>query len=244
VIKPVNEWVDAVYVLSVRKYESRIRHVSAELARCGIGFSFVFEHDADDLTQDQIDQYFLPSDLKRTHQSLVMKNIHVWNEALAAGYKRILVFEDDVQLNNRFSEGFDEAMRAAENLVPGWLIFLGGMDAHAPSSYFRSAGPLVPLPLPTTEGCVLDREAIRRHLAWISHNKVRLPADHLMNAIDAETATPQYWLRHPVVEQGSVTGVFDSQLDQGRQRHGLRYNMLRYRWKRFCRRQLRDWFRR
>lgn len=239
--KPVNDWVDAVYVLSVRKYEARIRHVEAEMARYGIRFNFMFEHDAVDLTDDQIAAVFAPSNLERRHQSLVMKNIRVWQDAIERGYQRILVFEDDVQLGADFLAGFDAAMHAAEALPPGWLVFLGGLDAHAPSSYFRTKDLLVPLPLPTAEGCVYDHEAMRRRLQWLAKNKITLPADHLMNRIDRDMGTPQYWLRHPLVEQGSVTGAFDSLLDGGRQQHSLRYNQLRYRWKKFCRRQLRDW---
>lgn len=239
--KPVNDLVDAVYVLSVRKFKTRIQNVEKEMAKFGIDFKFVFDHDADQISESEIADTFLPSDMKITHQSLVMKNIFVWKDALANGYSKVLVFEDDVGLSERFNLGFNEAMRAMEGHAPGWMVFLGGLDAHAPSAYFRSTNTLVEMPLPTTEGCVYDQEAIRRRLEWLGANKVGLPADHLMNRMDREMGNRQYWLRHPIVEQGSVTGLFDSVLDGGRQKHSLLYNKMRYRWKRFCRRQVRDW---
>jgi glycosyl transferase family 25 len=239
-VKPVNELVDAVYVLSVKTLSARIEHIKAELAKKGVAFSFMFEHDAIELSEETIAAIFGPSEMRLTHKSLVMKNIQVWKDSVAKGYQRVLVFEDDAVLGDNFMAGFSEAMGAAEKLSPGWLIFLGGLDTKVPDSYFLAPGPLVELPIATTEACVYDREAMLRRLTWLESNKVTLSVDHLMRRIDAAMGVPQYWLRHPIVEQGSVMGVFDSLLDGGRQKHGRTFNVLRNRWNKFQRRRLRE----
>ncbi|TXT30818.1 MAG: 3-deoxy-D-manno-octulosonic-acid transferase [Rhodocyclaceae bacterium] len=239
-VRSVNAWVDAVYVLTV-KSSFRIDHIQAELAKNGIAFTFMLDHDAAELDSTAIDRVFGPSCLKRAHQSLVMKNIQVWKDSVTRGYRRVLVFEDDAVLSKGFAAGFDAAMKAAEELPPGWMVFLGGLDTKVPDSYFMSKGPLVELPIPTAEACVYDLLAMQRRLKWLDGNPVTLSADHLMCQIDAATGTPQYWLRHPVVEQGSVTGIFDSLLDGSRQKHSRTYNILRNRWNIFRRRQLREW---
>ncbi|MDD5298344.1 MAG: hypothetical protein PHU46_15685 [Rhodocyclaceae bacterium] len=239
--KPVNAWVDAVYVLTVKTFAQRIAHIEAEMARHGIAFRFMFEHDAADLDEALVAATFAPSDMKKAHQSLVLKNIQVWRDALAQGYRRVLVFEDDAVLVPDFAVRFDEAMGAAEHLPEGWMIFLGGLDTRVPDSYFLAPGPLVELPIATAEGCVHDLSAMRRRLAWLEQHKVTLPADHLMRRMDQDMGTRQYWLRHPIVEQGSVLGIFDSFLDGSRQKHSRRYNILRNRWNKFRRRRLREW---
>jgi glycosyl transferase family 25 len=239
-VKPVNDWVDAVYVLSVRNFDVRHAHIAHEMARHDIAFSYVFEHDADSLGEELISATFGPWDMKRAHQSLVLKNIWVWQEAIAKGHRRVLVFEDDAVLAADFSIRFDEAMRAATQLAPGWMIFLGGLDTKVPFSYFRAPGPLVELPIATAEGCVHDALAMQRRLEWLSRNKVSLAADFLMRHIDAQQSTRQFWLRHPIVEQGSVLGIFDSYLDGNRQKHTRLYNILRNRWNKFQRRWLRE----
>jgi glycosyl transferase family 25 len=70
---------------------------------------------------------------------------------------------------------------------------------------------------------------------------VHLPADHLIREIDPALGIRHYWLRKPIVEQGSVTGMFDSVLDANRQRHSRAYNVLRNRWNKLQRHGLRRW---
>ncbi|MBC5785346.1 hypothetical protein H8N03_20535 [Ramlibacter sp. USB13] len=237
----INDLVDAVYVLSVRSFAQRHAHIERELARHGIAFRFMFDHDAATMDPALVAATFAPSDMRAAHQSLVLKNIQVWREAVAHGWRRVLVLEDDAVLAPDFAARFAEAMRAADALAPGWLVFLGGLDTKVPDSYLLARGPLVAMPLATAEGCVHDLEAMRRRLAWLERNKVTLAADHLMQRIDRECGTAQYWLRHPIVEQGSVVGLFDSVLDAQRLKHSRAFNILRNRWNKFQRRRLREW---
>lgn len=238
---PVNECVDAVYVLTVRTFAQRIAHIEREMARHGIRFEFMLQHDADQLDDALIESTFAPSDMKRAHQSLVLKNIAVWRDALAKGYRRILVFEDDAVLVPDFVPRFAQAMAAATALPPGWLVFLGGMDTKVPDRYFLSPGPLVELPIATAEGYACDATAMQRRLDWLATHRAHLAADHLIRHIDQTQGTRQFWLRHPIVEQGSVLGIFDSALDAHRLKHSPLFNRLRNRWNKFQRRKLRGW---
>lgn len=237
----VNDCVDAVYVLTVRSFAERIAHSQSEMARHGIRFEFMLQHDADQLDEATLAATFGPSDMKRAHQSLVLKHVQAWRDALARGYERILVFEDDAVLAPDFARRFDQAMAAAQQLPPGWLVFLGGVDTKVPEHYFLSEGPLVELPIATTEAYACDRESMLRRVQWLQQHRVTLAADHLIRRMDRELGVRQYWLRHPVVEQGSVLGLFGSVLDGSRNRHGALYNTLRNRWNKLQRRHLREW---
>lgn len=240
-MKAVNEWVDAVYVLTVKTFVERIAHIRRELGAHGIAYELVLDHDAAELDPELVAKVFAPSDMRAAHQSLVLKHIAAWRKAKEHGQRRILVFEDDALLAADFSMRFDAGMRAAEALAPGWLVYLGGADVKVPDSYFLARGPLVPLPIATTEGYVTDLAAIEKRLAWLERNRVTLPADFLLRRLDADLGIPQHWIRPSIVEQGSCVGLFGSVLDSNRQRHSRLYTVVRNRWNKFQRHRLRGW---
>jgi glycosyl transferase family 25 len=237
--------VDAVYVLSVKTFADRIAHVERELGRHGIRFEFIFEHDADEIDAATVARCFTGAATSlRRQMSLTLKHMQAWRRACERGQRRILVFEDDVVLHPMFRARMAEALSAAEALTPGWLIFLGGADTKVPDWFFLHSGPLVPLVNSTAEGYVTDLEACRRRIAWCDANRIAHAADHLLALIDREQDIRQYWPLEPLVEQGSVVGLFDSVLDSNRMKHTRFYNIARNRWTKWRRRTFRKhWIR-
>lgn len=226
----VDASVDAVFVLSVRRFTDRIAHVQRELARHAIRFEFVFEHDADVIPDALIERRFAPSDMKRSHQSLDLKHIETWERAVARGYARVLVFEDDVVLAEDFGEVLTQAMAEADALAPGWAIYLGRGDNHYVGRA-DAATMLVPGgELPATDAIVFDFEAARRRLAYLETHRITRPADWLTRETDAAVGVAHWWLARPIVEQGSMNGMFASVLDEKRRSRGRGYAWLRYRW--------------
>lgn len=232
--------VDAVYVLSLPTYNDRIAHVTRELSAQGIDFHFIFDFGPDELDTPLVARHFLPASLASPHMSLVLKHMHAWRLACEHRHRRILVFEDDVILSADFIPRLVEALHAASDLPPGWLIFLGGADAKLPAALLHARGPLIAHPIATTEGYVTDLAACEQRLAWCAANKIALPADHLVRHIDQTCGIKQYWLPSAIVEQGSVTGLFGSVLDVNRKKHSWLYNWARYRWNKFQRRRIRS----
>lgn len=235
----VNQGVDAVFVLSVRSFADRIAHIRAELARHGIEFEFVFEFDANAIPPELIDRMFAPSDMKPSHQSLVLKHVRTWQLALERNLRRVLVFEDDAVLAPDFVPRFSEALSEADALPAGWLLYLGrGNNQHVGA---RDGPALVPGGLlPATDALVFDAETARRRLAYLQTHKITRPADWLTRETDAAVGVPHYWLREPIVEQGSMNGRFDSVLDGKRRLRGRWYAWLRFRWDAWWKRVRRD----
>jgi glycosyl transferase family 25 len=232
--------VDAVFVLSVKTFADRIAHVTAELGRFGIPFELIFDFDAAELDDATIRRHFVAGGPPMKRQaSLTLKHLQAWRLACDRGARRIMVFEDDVVLHPEFHARLAAALRAADALAPGWHIFLGGADAKVPDAFFLHPGPLVPLPSTTAEGYVCDLEACRRRVAWCAASKIHLPADQLITHVDRAEEVAQFWPPEPLVEQGSVTGLFDSVLDANRRKHSHFYNVARHRWTRWRRRTLR-----
>ncbi len=235
----VNRLVDAVYVMTVKSFSDRIAHMQSELDRHGITFEFMFDHDAHEIDPAESERLFEKDRISRGAQSLILKNLATWRLALARQQKRILVLEDDALLDQDFTERFVAAMQAANDLPEGWLIFLGGHDTKVPERYFLAKGPLVELPVATTEGYVCDAESMRRRLAWVQDHKIDHALDLFLRHLDPQLGIRQYWLTQPIVEQGSVVGLFDSALDGQRNKHSRNFNVLRNRWNKFQRHKLR-----
>jgi len=227
-------------VLSVKSFTDRIEHIRAELARHGIDFEWIFEHDANELTPEQIDAVFAPSDLKRGHQSLVLKHIETWKRCVDKGHRRVLVFEDDAVLARDFERVFAEAMREADALDAPYMIYLGCGDNKYVEGAARSPTQLIApdSELPATDATVLDGRAAQLRLDYVRRQKVTRPADWLMREADAAMGVRHWWLRAPIVEQGSMNGRFASVLDDRRVDRGLAWNRIRFRWDRLRRRWL------
>ena len=235
--------IDAVFVLSVKTFADRIAHVTGELGRFGIPFEFIFDFDAAELDDATLRQHFVAGGPPMKRQaSLTLKHLQAWRLAAERGARRVMVFEDDVVLEPEFHARLAAAMRAADALPAGWHVFLGGADAKVPDDFFLHPGPLVPLASTTAEGYVADLEACRRRVAWCAANKINLPADQLITHVDRAERIAQYWPPEPLVEQGSVIGLFDSVLDASRRKHSHFYNVARHRWTKWRRRTLRRHF--
>lgn len=235
----VNRLVDAVYVLSVRSFTDRIAHIETELGRHRIGFEFIFDFDANAIPAETIAARFAPSDMTLGHQSLVLKHIETWRRCAAQGHRRVLVFEDDAVLSRGFISGLAETLHEADSLSPGWMLYLGrGNNRHVGG---RGHQALLPGgDLPATDALVFDAEAARRRLAWLESNRITRPADWLMREMDAAVGVRHYWLREPLVDQGSMNGKFSSVLDDKRRLRGRLYNWARFRWDRWWKRLRQD----
>lgn len=239
---PVNDVVDAVYVMTVKSFADRITHMKSELKRHEIAFEFMLEHDAPDIDPGLLERTFgQDSDVSLGARSLVLKSLATWRLALSRGHRKILVFEDDALLDPAFTPRLLDAMKVADGLEPGWMVFLGGHDTKVPDRYFLTQGPLVELPIATAEAYVCDAEAMRRRLAWVEQNRIDYALDLFMRKLDPTLGIRQYWLTRPIVEQGSVVGLFDSALDGQRNKHSRTFNILRNRWNKFQRHTLRGW---
>jgi glycosyl transferase family 25 len=231
--------VDAVYVLTVKTFRDRIAHATRELGRHGIPFEFIFDFDIPDLDEALLAKRFGDTAMPLPQKSLALKHLHAWRLACERGQGRILVFEDDALLHRHFVGRFNAAMEAAAPMAPGWLIYLGGADAKVPDSFFLARTPLIPQPIATAEGYVTDVAACGRRVAWCDVNVMDRPADHLIRRVDQAVDVREYWLPDSIVQQGSVTGMFDSVLDSHRMKHSRFFNIARNRWNKLQRRQLR-----
>jgi len=230
----VNDLVDAVLVIGVRAFTDRIAHIEAEMARFGIAFEWIFDFDPAQITPELLEKTFAPSDMRLPHQSAVLKHIASWRICAERNYGRVLVFEDDVVLADNFPQVLALAMAEADAITTPYLVYLGCGHNRYAAGASNSPTMLVPGgPLPAAEAQVIDHRSALMRMDWLSKNRVTRPPDWLLREVDAELGIPHYWLREPVVEQGSMNGKFSSVLDEKRRGRGRLYAWLRFRWDRW-----------
>jgi len=232
--------IDKVFVLTVKSFEQRIESIRSQLTNHNIDFEFVFDHDIPDLTDEDL-ALFGPSNMGPPHKSLVLKNIAVWKRMCADDIGRALIFEDDAILDENFKAEITTLIPAINELDSGYLIFLGGADMRIDKAFLNHPSPLVPRAVETTEGLIIDKESAERRLQWIQSNKITLPADGFIRAIDKELGIKQFWPKNVLVTQGSVTGQFKTTLDDSRSKHGTFYLATKFKWDTFRKRTLKKW---
>lgn len=232
--------VDAVFVLSVRTFEDRIKHVKQQMALHQIPYQFIFEFDIPELnTELLLNTFETENVLDRPQQSLVLKHIHAWRLCVENNFKNILVFEDDVILKPDFVSRLNTAVHELEKKQNPYLLYLGGADTKVPDSFLLSNEDIIEQPIATSEAYVTNFMASKRRIDWLNNHKVKLPSDFLLRTMDPLRGISQYWLKEHIVEQGSVTGIFESSLDRQRQKHSFLFNYLRYQWQKINRKKLR-----
>jgi glycosyl transferase, family 25 len=234
-----NQNIDAIYVLSVKKFTDRIAHIQNELAKHHICFNFIFEYDLgsiDPLLEKKT--FGTQPNIEPPQRSLVLKHISAWKKCVQNNYKNILVFEDDVILHQFFNQEIELVMKDIAKKDPSYLIFLGGADTRVPKEYFLTQEKIIRNPIATADGYITDLAACQKRLTWLESHQVTLPADHLLKLIDQQLNITQYWSYRPLVEQGSVFGMFTSTLDGKRKNKSNLYNLLRYRLKIVTRRTI------
>ncbi len=231
--------IDAVYVLSVKEFTDRVAHIEKELAKQSISFEFIFEHDLGSIDAILEEKTFgSQPKIEPPQRSLVLKHISAWKKCVENKYNNILVFEDDVILHQSFGQEIKLIMDDVAKKDKSYLIFLGGADTRVPKEYFLSKEKIITNPIATADGYITDYAACQKRLVWLEDNYAILPADHLLKVIDQQKGITQYWSYKPLVQQGSVFGMFASTLDGKRKQQSNLYNLLRYRFKIFTRRIL------
>lgn len=239
-VKPI-KGLDKVYVLSVRSFTDRIEHIESELAKHSVPFEFIFDYDIPDITQKDL-EIFSTSNMRIQHQSLVLKNIAVWKRMQSENLGRVLVLEDDALLNSDFLVELKKILKAADQLDPGYLVFLGGADTKLPKNFLNSRTNLIQRRMTTADGFIIDRCIADKRLEWLKTNTIAMPADGLMCKIDTDVNMPHFWPKKSIIQQASCTGKFKTTLDDSRLKHSLLYVRLRYKWQKFKNQSLKRYF--
>lgn len=230
-----------IYVITVRSFRDRHTHVEALAAKFGFQFEYVLDFDADMLTADdwaRVERSMNPKSVSNT-----LKHLEAQRRLVDSGATVGLILEDDVLMFDGFAQKLHEVLELSRSLEDGWLIFLGGADNKIDKRFtqIRQFG-LIPHPISTAEAYLVDRVGCQKRIVWLEHNQIDRQADHQLKLIDEMLGVNHFWVSHPMATQGSITGQFQTALDQSRAKHGSTYLSARYRWNRWRRQTLPRFF--
>lgn len=230
--------LDRIYVINVRAFEDRRRHVTGELSRFGLAGEFVHEWDAADLTPEVEAHWFDPaSKLTANQKSCALKHVTALQRIAERGEAAALVLEDDVVLAPDFGEGVRTALAEAPHHAEPRVLFIGcGGNFYTPRSQRRPGQHLYPATRGRfADSYVIGAQAARRRLDWIAAHRIRLPIDNQFEVIDKAVGVTMLWLEDPVVEQGSKNGLFQTALEEAPPRPIQR---LKFGWEKLRRKYL------
>lgn len=208
--------LDRVYVINVKAFADRRRHVTAELDRFQIQPEFIHDWDIADLNEESERWFATGSNLSAAQKSCGMKHIEALQRIVARGQGAALVLEDDVVLAPEFANAMRIALAERARFAPLHVVFMGcGGNFFTPH---RQRSPEHHL-YPATKGrfadsYLINAESAAARLEWIKHHKVTRPIDNEFEAIDRALGIQMLWYKDPVVEQGSKNGKFRSQLER------------------------------
>ena len=241
-----NGLIQAVYVIHARQFTVRAAHIKSELERFGIPFEFIETHDAATLTPEILRQHLAPeSELLPAHVSCTLKHFEALRRIASDGHRLVLVLEDDVVLAENFCEELVKIAEEAGRLKPPYSIQLGCANnlyvpgrSRLPGKRLYEAGEVR-----ATDAYLIGADAARLRLAWLEQNKIHLPTDHLFNLIDRQNKIRFFWSEPALTEQGSMNGLFSSELDARRKGRSLRYQKWKFWWQRLRRKYIYRFFR-
>jgi glycosyl transferase family 25 len=202
--------LDRIYVINVRAFEDRRRHVLAELARFGLDCEFIHEFDAVDLTPEIDTRYFPAANLSPAQKSCGLKHVAVLRRIAERGEAAALVLEDDVVLARDFAGGVVAALAEWPRHPHPSVIFIGsGGNFYTPRSQRRPGQRLyVGRRGRFTDSYILGSAEARLRLEHIDRFGIAEPIDNQFETIDRSVGITMLWLEEPVVEQGSKNGLF------------------------------------
>ena len=208
--------LDAIYVLNVRAYEDRRRHVMAELQRFGLAAEFIHDFDVADLTPATDREWFAAgAPLNPGQRSCAMKHLEALRRIRDRGQRAALVLEDDVVLSSDFDRGVREALDEARRWPDRQVIFIGsGGNFYTPRSERRPGQRLYPSQRGRFgDSYILGAGTAGARLEWLARQRISKPIDNQFEQVDQALGVTMLWLEDPVVEQGSKNGLFHTTLE-------------------------------
>ena len=228
-----------VFVLSVKTFVDRHQSIRAQADRFGFKPEWVFDFDVGDLTEGDHQRFADDASLPNPTKSLVLKHFRAMEAIVERKLPYALILEDDAIFFDDVAERIKIVTENLEQLPPSWLIFLGGADNKIDQRFLdKDKNVFIEAPITTTEAYLTDYESCKRRIEWVAQNGIELPSDHQLQKMDPLLSIAQFKLANPMCTQGSISGLFDTELDSSRQRHGKMFIKLRYAYNRFRRQTL------
>ena len=223
-----------IKVITVKGNLERQKSVQKQMDSLNLRFDWVWVYDCDAISNqdlESVDTVKMPLPTI----SCALKHVQAERDLINSGKDYLMVLEDDVLLKEGFLDVLGYVITELNSETPK-LIFLGGDGDKVYTPYIFSKGTfLIDAPMSTTECYFTNRPAAKLRLDWLSKNIIEKGADHLFQDMDKQLGIATFRLNKAFATQGSVTGKFDTLLDDSRGKHSKVYLKSRFAFTKFRR---------
>lgn len=227
-----------IFVVSVKSFTDRHRSIEMQAKKNELRFDYIWLHDAEELTEADL-QRCDTAVLPLRSISTVLKHLEAQARLLQSEAEWCLILEDDALLAPDFKKRYRKVLDLISEITEPCLLFLGGTDNRLDARFHEAQSlRFIESPLTTAEAYMVNRSGCSLRMQYLDSHIINRPADHFLKSIDQILGIKHYRVSAPFVSQGSITGKFQTSLDQNRAKHGRLYLRLRYEWNRFRKQKL------
>lgn len=221
-----------IYVVTARHHHQRHEFLKQQFRNYNLDYKFIEEFDADMISKSDLEN-IEPNTLSNpTSISAVLKHLKGQTLLLEepAEVKYALIVEDDIILYRNFKNRLNAIIEEiTKSHLQEFLIFIGGGDNKRDmSSFLQDFNAILEGPITTAEAYIIDRQSAAKRTDWIRNNKINAPADHFLKKLDEILGIKHFIIASPLATQGSITGFFNSTLDEYRKRKNKKFLAAKY----------------
>jgi glycosyl transferase family 25 len=214
------------YIMHYTPLVERKTHIINEMKKHNINnYIFIEDYDKEVLTDTEL-QLFDLNKVRMSEISLAMKHIETWKRIINSNYEYGLIFEDDIVLQNGFS---NKLKNYIEQLPEDFdMCFIGECaNLHIPDIILKDkkgvnifkkenssvwwggtgAGRCLDSYLISKKCCI---KIFKLLFYVLIDNTINYPIDLYMNEMSRILELNVYWAEPTIVKQGTETGLFKS----------------------------------
>ena len=199
--------IDQYYICHYTKLSDRKSYIESHISKFNINLNWIYEFDKEDIDFQSItNQYPIINTpnlfnrvLKQSEISLILKHIKIFQDVIDKGYKNVVVFEDDIILDDDFLSKLEDYTNQLPNTYD--ILWIGSCcDLHitnliSGTNIYRSNSSRC------THGYLISVEGCKKMLSII--HKINLPIDWFFNYAITNLKLENYWAEPDIVRQNS-----------------------------------------
>jgi glycosyl transferase family 25 len=213
-----NLWnnIDVRVVHPKKGYELQERHIIQLMKQHDIPFQFQLKGDQEELTEDLLNQYFVPNiPYSKGSLSCTIKHLQIYEAFISSPKNYLLVFENDVFLDKNFNNLlFDILNEIKKRQLSNFVVSLENSCMRFPSYWQTKKNQLL---YNAKDGraagaYLIDKVAAISMIKHLKNNKCASNVDWWHNEIASKNIISIYWAHPTIAEQGSHNGKLSGEI--------------------------------
>lgn len=208
------------FVIHPDRLKERGEHINRMLTGLGMDYEFVNEGHDEQHVQALLDRFMKDGREqlhRRTPRSLcTVSHFLAYERIVAEGLEGALVLEDDIALDSRFKERFEQSLAEYRHCHADSNVFISYEDSalrFVPRSRRQKGRMLYPAEKGRMAGCYyINRRAAEAILQQLREERCDLAIDWYHNDLIDKGILKCLWCQPTIATQGTFSGAFHSSL--------------------------------